>query len=726
MLNLDDLVTKIRFDDSEVPPAVARTDAALGKLGSAIPPVHRQFGELGKSSKLTRQELLTLNYTVNDVIASLASGASPFTILAQQGGQVTQAFGGVGQTFSKLGAAITVGRVAVAGMAAALGTLAFAYVDGMRESDAFEKAVNRTGNAAGLTEDRFRSLTREVAAASGATVGASREVVSALIATGQFGPRALGEVATAAAAMAKAYDLSAESVVKDFAGMSGGVAKWAAEHNKSMNFITVEQYRYIRALEEQGRVSEAQIYTSRKVIEASERVTKNLGSLERGWERVKNMASWAWDVMRGVGRAETTADQLANLQQDLATRTARGPLNDLTRGSFEKGNEKLRQDIYLLQEKLRLEQRSVAAQAASAEANRKAIADERAREGKTKREPRDFFNEAQDRLEERIRVGLDRVADSEEQAALQQQRREEKDYARRYEQAAEFGQQLAEQAAGINASLIADDRARAEAQIAIERASITSRIEAMGLVPEQAAALQGRAAEYILARERQLTEQLKPEIDRRLELYADFNRYAQIKSAEFRDGFVEEGRAAFYEWVETGKLSADQLARYIQRRLAESLYDRFLAGGIDSLGSAIFGGLTGLLGSGLSIDPYGIGITSGNTGLVDLGLGAGRARGGDVKRGMLYPINEEGTPEVLSVSGGGDYLMTGRRSGRVTPMDRWQQGGRGGDTYLTVAPVFQGNGVDRNELMSGMALAVDMAVARVADHRARGNALFRD
>jgi hypothetical protein len=38
-----------------------------------------------------RQRMMALNYTVNDTIASLASGGSPLTILLQQGPQVADA-----------------------------------------------------------------------------------------------------------------------------------------------------------------------------------------------------------------------------------------------------------------------------------------------------------------------------------------------------------------------------------------------------------------------------------------------------------------------------------------------------------------------------------------------------------------------------------------------------------------------------------------------------------
>lgn len=719
MLNLDDLTYRIRLDDSEVERTAAATAAQMQRLGGAVSPAQRQFAELNKNTKLTRQEMLALNYTVNDVAASLASGASPFTILLQQGGQVTQAFGGIGATFGKLGAALTIGRIAVAGTAAAVGGLAYAFVQGQLESDAFEKAVNRSGNAAGLTEASFRTLTRQVADASGATVGFSRDVVSALISTGQFGPKALGEVGAAAAAMAKAYGMSAEQVVKDFAGMSQGVAKWAAEHNRSMNFITVEQYRYIRALEQQGKVSDAQIETARLVREASERVTKNLGFLERSWNAVKSAASGAWDAMLNVGRAETTADAISRLQRELDTKVARGPLNDVpgVKASYEKGVERLRQEIALLQEKERLERRSAAAQAAAAEKNRQAIAKERENEGK-KKDPRDYFNEAQDRLEERIREGLDRQLDSEIEADEKARKKRVDDYRRRLEQGADFGQQLAEQAQMTDAQLISDARARGQAILAIEKASITSRIQALGLSAEDAAEIQSRATEYFLARERQLTEELKPEYQKRLELYQDFNRHMQQASDEFRAEFVDYGRDAFREWVETGKVSANTITSYIRRKFIDLAYDQFLASIFDQLGKSIFSTITGFLGGG---GGSGVGITSGNIGLADLGLGGGRASGGDVRRGSLQPVNEFGA-EVLTIKGR-DYLMMGSDFGKVSPAGP-TSGGSGRaepsvDASVTIGSV--GSGVSRAEMNATVRSALAQQEMRLRRLWQQGN-----
>ena len=583
-------------------------------------------------------------------------------------------------------------------------------MEGALESDAFTKAVGRSGNIAGLTEDGFRRLNREVAAATGSTVGAAREIVSGLVASGQVGAGALGQVATAATAMAKAYDLSADAVVKDFAGMGNGVAKWAAEHNKSMNFITVEQYRYIRSLEEQGRVTEAQAFVAQKVIEAAGRVTNNLGTLERAWDGVKNMASRAWDAMLGVGRQQTTAEQVQELSDKLAERQARGPLNELTRKAWEKGNESLRQSIYLLQEKGRLEARSAAAQAAAAAANQAAIKKERELEGKPREigygilDPKADQKQRFLRSEIEGRAATEKFLQEQNEAAEKQRRQEDQDYRRRFEAAANFNQQLSEQTAMVNASLIADDEARGLAQLAIEKAALSSRIEAMGLYPEQAAALQGKAAEYILARERQLTEELKPEIDKRLELYADFNRYMKGQFDEFRQGFVDSGRDAFREFVRTGRLSADNVAQYIRSKLADAIFDQFLAKSFAGIGGSIFNFLFGGGGGGLSVSTTGSGITSGSVGLVDLGMGGGRAGGGAVRPWSVQPVNELGF-EMLRTRGR-DYLMMGNNWGKVTPAGETSQrvGSGKGATYIDASSNIGsvGAGVSRAELNAAL------------------------
>jgi len=87
--------------------------AASQSVSDSASKMGKGFNDLGKNIKATNDNLkltghqaLQLQYQLNDVAASLGSGASPFTVLMQQGTQITQIFGGVGNTFRALGSTI--------------------------------------------------------------------------------------------------------------------------------------------------------------------------------------------------------------------------------------------------------------------------------------------------------------------------------------------------------------------------------------------------------------------------------------------------------------------------------------------------------------------------------------------------------------------------------------------------------------------------------------------
>jgi hypothetical protein len=132
--------------------SAATAQREFSRLSDAM----KRAGQDGKGAAdglaLTRQEALALTYTFNDVTASLASGASPMTILMQQGGQLTQAFGGVRETFEKLLPVLA--RVApiaavAAGALAAIKVTAGAYAD-------LEK-INEGASAAGVSTGLFQT-----------------------------------------------------------------------------------------------------------------------------------------------------------------------------------------------------------------------------------------------------------------------------------------------------------------------------------------------------------------------------------------------------------------------------------------------------------------------------------------------------------------------------------------------------------------------------------------
>lgn len=106
-------------------------------------------------------------------------------------------------------------------------------------------------------------------------------------------------------------------------------------------------------------------------------------------------------------------------------------------------------------------------------------------------------------------------------------------------------------------------------------------------------------------------------------------------------------------------------------------------------------------------------------------FGGGRATGGPVGAGMLYDVNERGTPELLTV-GSKTMLMMGAEGGRVTPLDNLRplSGSSGaGASAPVIHQTFHFGAADtvtRAEMYRAAADAKNAAIAEWANARSRG------
>lgn len=275
-------------------------------------------GQAGKAAFGTKNQLLTLHYTLSDVVASLASGISPLTIALQQGGQVYDAFGqSTSAIFKTIGSIITPLRVAIGGTIGAVAALGYAFHEGSKESKAFADAVVLTGNFAGQTEGRFNAMARGIAASGQVSISAAREFGQALISTGEIGPKVLGAATEAAARYGAATGKNAKEVASDFASMGADVFKWATDHNKQLNFVTAAQLAQIKTLQEQGRAVEAQAIVYDALNERFRKLEPNLGTLDRAIRAVTSTWAEFWDAAYDIGRAETIESKIAKVDAQL-------------------------------------------------------------------------------------------------------------------------------------------------------------------------------------------------------------------------------------------------------------------------------------------------------------------------------------------------------------------------------------------------------------------------
>jgi phage-related minor tail protein len=316
---------------------------------------------MGVSAAQTAAALRQLPAQFSDIVVSLQGGQAPLTVLLQQGSQIKDSFGGAGEAARALGGYV-LGLVNPFALgAAALGVLALAYNAGAKEADAYRKSIVLTGNASGTTVSQLQAYAQQISAVVG-TQGAAAESLAAMAATGKVSSAVLREAGEAAVQYGRATGESVADIAGQFASLAREPLDGVLKLNDGMNFLTEAAYRQIKSLEEQGRVADAarvaQLAYADALKSRGKEIEANLGSIETAWLRIKDAAKGAWDTILNVGRADTVGDQLARARASLEERTKRGPLNESTRGAWEKGLENLRQEIGLLSEQERMQKRA--------------------------------------------------------------------------------------------------------------------------------------------------------------------------------------------------------------------------------------------------------------------------------------------------------------------------------------------------------------------------------
>ncbi|MFO1337926.1 MAG: phage tail length tape measure family protein [Burkholderiaceae bacterium] len=557
---------------------VKLTAEGTAQSGAAFQKTAADLNKIGEASARSKAQLQQVQFQITDIVTGLATGQSPFTVLLQQGGQLRDltgsAFGAVKALASGVSALVTPASIAGAGIA----TLVAGFVMGRQESNEFRNSLLLTGNAAGITEGKFNSLTEQIASSTPATIGNVREITQALVSTGRFGGPALEAAARAAALLQSATGASAEQIVQDFTRMSQGVAKWAAETNEKYHFLTLEQYKLIATQEELGHSQEAIRLAFEAFEEPLIKQQQSLGLLERAWKRVGQEASTAWNNILAVGRADTVDQQIDKVRKLLEANARRTDLadsigpNGQRKGATTRGAE-LQLELANLMRQRRDQQGAadLAALVASQEADAIAKA---AKTAKTKLAGTGAFR--------------DELGSFINDQVNAQNRRDEAALERLREQTASLASQLTEQTAQINASLITEDRARGEAQIEIERRTAQARLDILKAGGADTLAAQDALDSNIIARQKLLNEQLKPEWERMVDGWRDATRTMRQTYDEAMTGILRDSEDAFVKLMRTGKLDLKTLSGNLADTMWRGFFRENVGGNVKDGAAKLF------------------------------------------------------------------------------------------------------------------------------------------
>lgn len=293
-------------------------ESVNGSLGKG----NKQLNEFGMTAKATAAALRQVPAQFTDIVVSLQGGQAPLTVLLQQGGQLKDIFGSAGAAARALGGYIAglVNPFTVA--AAAIGALGYGYFKGAAEAEAFQKSLILTGNAAGVTAGQLSSIAASLD--SGATTQAkAAEVLNIFAQTGKVGAENFQRFTKAVIDFENAGGGAVEDITKNFEALGKAPLQASLKLTESTNYLTRSVYAQIKALEEQGKSSEAAKVAQEAYAASLEGMTPkllaNLGYIEKAWLGIKGAARQALDAVKEVGRELTPEQQLDQMKQKLAS-----------------------------------------------------------------------------------------------------------------------------------------------------------------------------------------------------------------------------------------------------------------------------------------------------------------------------------------------------------------------------------------------------------------------
>ncbi|EKF1130362.1 phage tail length tape measure family protein [Salmonella enterica] len=279
----------------------------------------------GISAGQYAQAMRYLPMQITDVVTSLASGMPVWLVAIQQGGQIKDSFGGIGNTFKALTTLITPARIAMGGLVGIVAAAGIAAVSAMNDQDAFNSSIQKTGNYAGVTSGELEQMAQQGGQLRG-NYSQVRDILNGLVSSGRFTGETLTSVAQAATLMAELSGDSADQVVSNFLKMSDSATTWAANTNQQYHFLDLETYQRIQSLEDQGRKEEAIEVASQAFKKASEerlrQIEQRLNWVARGWKNVKDAAIDAWEGIKGDVAAalgiNALDDQISRIEKTIS------------------------------------------------------------------------------------------------------------------------------------------------------------------------------------------------------------------------------------------------------------------------------------------------------------------------------------------------------------------------------------------------------------------------
>ena len=302
---------------SQAAPIIDRIADASRKANTQLIAQSKAFQKSGLSAGQYKAAISQLPAQITDIGTSLAGGIPIWLIAIQQGGQIKDAFGGIGNTFRFALAALNPFNVAVGVLGGALVALGVGAAQAESEFRALNSAIAFSNNSTITSISQIRQLVSSVSDATGATRGLVTSIATSLIEQGNLTLTQIDKITKSTARWAQLTGKDAKEITGYYNQIASDPIQGLADLDKRFNFLTQGQLTTIERLRETRGEVEA-VTAAIDIFSKSQEANLNdiaaqLTPLELAWNDFRKYISDIWDAIsrRTVGALNLFVDVIA-------------------------------------------------------------------------------------------------------------------------------------------------------------------------------------------------------------------------------------------------------------------------------------------------------------------------------------------------------------------------------------------------------------------------------
>lgn len=185
----------------------------------------------------------------------------------------------------------------------------------------FADSLTLTGNIAGLTADSYQKLAENIAASNNVTISSSKDVISQLVASGQFQATEVAQFADSAIKLSKLTHTSVDDIVKEFIRAGEAPAQYAEKLLRTTGLVSPALVEHVRQLQEMGDKSEATRVLSNALFDSLQgKAPQALTGLAKLWNDAKVAVDSYIDSARAAASSATNGTTNADILQTSVNR----------------------------------------------------------------------------------------------------------------------------------------------------------------------------------------------------------------------------------------------------------------------------------------------------------------------------------------------------------------------------------------------------------------------